>query len=101
MPTCTGTIFVIPYKRKPSHKKATYFRIVCADRPQKEEKKRVRWTAGGDRVIYEGEFATPTSNIVTVKCHINSTISDPNAKYCTMDIKDFYLGTPMKEFEYL
>ena len=24
-----------------------------------------------------------------------------DSKYCTMDIKDFYLGTPMKEFEYI
>ena len=61
----------------------------------------MRWTAGGDRVIYEGDLTAPTANIVTVACHINSIISDPNAKYCTIDVKDFYLGTPMKESEYL
>ncbi len=31
----------------------------------------------------------------TVKLLINSTISTPNAKYMTMDKKDFYLNTPM------
>ena len=97
----TNTIFFIPHKRKPSHKKSPYVQIVCANRPQKEEKKRVRWAAGGDRVIYEGDLITPAANIVTVKFYINSTIFDPNAKYYTMDVKDFYLGTPTKEFEYL
>ena len=58
-------------------------------------------SGGGDIIDYDGDVATPTAGIVTVKCHINSTISTPNAKYATMDISDFYLGTPMKEFEYM
>lgn len=33
-----------------THKKATYIRIVCADKPQKEEKKRVRWTVGREAI---------------------------------------------------
>ena len=52
-------------------------------------------------INYEGKFATPTANLITVKCHINITISTPCTKYCTMDITYFYLGTQMKEFEYL
>ena len=30
----------------------------------------------------------------------NSIISTPNAKFMTIDIKDFYLMTPMDHFEY-
>ena len=52
-------------------------------------------------IAYNGNLATPTINITTVKCHLNSTISDANAKYATMDIKNFYLGTPMAEYEYI
>ena len=37
-----------------------------------------------------------------MKIHINSTISraKKNAKYMCIDIKNFYLGTPMKYFQY-
>ena len=32
---------------------------------------------------------------------INSVISTPGAKFMTIDIKDFYLDTPMEQFEYM
>ncbi len=55
---------------------------------------------GGNRVHYLGNTGTPTANILTVKLLINSTISTPNAKYMTMDIKDLYLNTPMAQYKY-
>ena len=38
-----------------------------------------------------------------MKIHINSTISHAknNAKYMCINIKNFYLGTPMKYFQYM
>ena len=39
--------------------------------------------------------------MVTVKIHLNSVISTHNAKYCTIDLKDFYLNTPMERPEYM
>jgi hypothetical protein len=57
--------------------------------------------AGGNRVHYPGNAGTPTANLLTVKLLINSTISTPNAKYMTMDIKDCYLNTPMAQYEYM
>ena len=57
--------------------------------------------AGGDRVHYPGDAGTPTADLLTVKLLINSVISTPGAKFFTMDIKDFYLNTPMKRFEYM
>jgi hypothetical protein len=56
---------------------------------------------GGNRVHYPGKAGTPTANLLTVKCLIKSTISTPNAKYMTMDIKDFYLDSPMAQYEYM
>ena len=57
--------------------------------------------AGGDRVHYPGDAGTPTANLLTIKLLHNSIISTPNAKFMTMDIKDFYLNTPMARFEYM
>ena len=56
---------------------------------------------GGDRIEYDGNLSTPTAGIATVKIHLNSTISTPGARYSTIDIKDFYLGTPMSEYKYM
>jgi hypothetical protein len=47
MPTGTNCCFFIHKHEMPSHKRATYIRIVCADRPEKTIPQRVRWTAGG------------------------------------------------------
>jgi hypothetical protein len=39
--------------------------------------------------------------MVTVKLHLNSVISAKGAHYCTIDLKDFYLNTPMACSEYM
>ena len=39
--------------------------------------------------------------MVTVKLHLNSVISTKGARYCTIDLKDFYLMTPMTRPEYM
>ncbi len=43
----------------------------------------------------------PTVDMVTVKLHLNSVISTKGACYCTIDLKDFYLMTPMAHTEYM
>ena len=101
MPTGTDTMFFIDVKDIPQHKKPTYLRIVTADRPEKENPRRVRFTCGGDRIDYAGDVSTKTADLTTVKIHLNSVISTPGAQYMTADIKDFYLNTPMEEYEYM
>ena len=95
MPAGTNTIFFIEHKLKPKHKKATYLCMTTIGRSNKEEMKQVWWILGEDRIEYDGDLATLTANLTTVKCHINSVISTPGARYGTKDIKNFYLGTPM------
>jgi hypothetical protein len=56
---------------------------------------------GGDRVHYPNNAGTPTANLLTVKILINSIISTAGAKFTTMDIKDFYLNTPMATCKYM
>jgi hypothetical protein len=61
----------------------------------------VRLTVGGDRLDYSGEVATSTANITTFKILINSTLSTEHAEMMIMDIKNYYLGTPLPRYEYL
>ena len=39
--------------------------------------------------------------MLTVKILLNSVISTKGARFMTIDIKDFYLNTPMARFEYM
>jgi hypothetical protein len=57
--------------------------------------------AGEDRVHYLSNVGTLTANLITVKLLINSIISTTGAKFMTMDIKDFYLNTPMARCEFM
>ena len=50
---------------------------------------------------YLGDCRTPTFYLLTVKLLLNSAISTPNAKFITIDIKYFYLNTPMARSEYM
>jgi hypothetical protein len=56
---------------------------------------------GGNLLHYPGNCGTPTVDMITVKLHLNSVISTKNARYCTIDMKDFYLNTPMDRPEYM
>ncbi len=55
---------------------------------------------GSNLINYPGNYGTPTTDLLTVKLLIDSVISTPNAKFMTFDLKDFYLMTPMKCYEY-
>jgi hypothetical protein len=70
-------------------------------KPHKKEKERVPLTFGGDRLDYAGDVATLTAYITTFKILINSTLSTKDAVMMMMDIKNYYLGTPLPRFEYM
>ena len=101
MKSGTETMFFIHPSQIPRGKKPTYLRVVCAYRPEKSNPYRVRFTCGGDRVEYAGDVSTKTADLTTVKILLNSVLSTPNAKFMTLDLKDFYLGTPMPQHEYM
>jgi hypothetical protein len=56
---------------------------------------------GGDRLDYSGDVATSTADITTFKILISSTLSTAYAAMMMMDIKNYYLGTPLSRFEYM
>ena len=82
-------------------KDVTYGSFTCDFRPNKAEENRTRLTMGGDRINYPDDCGTPTADMILFKILVNSIISTPNAKCVMMDIKDFYLNTPMKRPEYM
>ncbi len=55
---------------------------------------------GGNLINYPGDCGTPTANLLTIKLLLNSVISTPSAKFMMLDLKDFYLMTPMKSYKY-
>jgi hypothetical protein len=102
--TGMDTIFFITKDKVPQAgvKDVTYGLITCLIRPEKtDEPNRTRLIAGGDKVHYPFNGGTPTANLLTVKLLINSVILIPGARFFTMDIKNFYLCTPMMRYEYM
>jgi hypothetical protein len=97
----TNTCFFFNLTNIPKDRKITYGKIVCDYKPHKKEKERVRLTVGGDRLYYSGDVATSTADITTFKILINSTLSTADAAMMMMDIKNYYLGTPLPRFEYM
>jgi hypothetical protein len=52
------------------------------------------------KALQQPTFSPSNLCSTVVKLMLNSIISTPNAKFMTIDIKDFYLMTPMDRFEY-
>ena len=100
--TTTKTIAFMSKSMIPQNrcKDITYGRIVCVYRSEKKDPYRTRITMGGNLINYPDDCGTPTADLLTVKLMLNSVISTPNAKFMTIDIKDFYLMTPMDRYEY-
>ena len=61
---------------------------------------RIRGTIGGDRINYPGETSANTAAMPVVKLLLQSVISDDH-KWMTLDIKDYYLNTPLPRAEYI
>ena len=99
----TDTIVFIKYDDIPIDRRGhvTYGKTVVMYRPEKADPNRSRLTVGGNRIVYPGDVSTPTVEMMTVKMHLNSVISTKGARYCTFDIKDFYLMTPMERPEFM
>jgi hypothetical protein len=97
----SNTIFFIPRNAVPKGKIVTYGRFVVDIRPNKTETHQVRLTVGGNLIQYPVDVSTRSTDLTTSKCLWNSTISTEGAKYMCLDVKNFYLDTPMDSFEYI
>ena len=93
-------IHFIPQSGIPKGKKLVYLKIVVDIGDHKAVQERVRIFVGGDQSDYKGETSTHTVDVTTVKMHLQSVLSTVGGKYMGLDLKYFYLATPMKEFKY-
>jgi hypothetical protein len=99
----TSTIFFICKDQVPKDriKDMTCGSYGCEIKQNKEGKHRTRLTARWDRIHYPDNVGTPTADMTLVEVLLNSIISTENAQCIILDLKDFYLNTPMKSFEYM
>jgi hypothetical protein len=97
----TNTIRFICRSNIPKGRKVTYGSFEVYIKDHKEEKERTRLTVGGDQIEYPGDKSTRTAGLTMAKILINRVISTSGAKFLVIDIKIFYLNTPLGRFEYM
>jgi hypothetical protein len=84
-----------------SHKDVTYRSMCVHYCPEKADPNCTCLTIGSNCITYPGDCGTPTIDMVTVKIHLNSIVSTKGTCYCTINLKDFYLNTPMVRPEFM
>ena len=97
------TMFLIDKKDIPVNRcmDVTYGRLGVEYCPEKSDPYRTQLTVGSDRVNYPGDCGTPTVSLTTVELLPNSIVSTLSTHFMTIDIKGFYLNTPMAQSEYM
>jgi hypothetical protein len=84
-------------------KKPTYYNRVVKEKWNKVLsciERRVRGTAGGDRITVDYDVSSSTASLTTLKILLNAVVSE-NANFATIDLTDFYLGSLLPELEYI
>jgi hypothetical protein len=75
--------------------------VVCEVRPEKDDPDCTRITIGSNRICYSGNVGTNPASLELVKLLLNSVLSRKGARFSTIDLKNFYLDTPMPDPEYV
>jgi hypothetical protein len=75
--------------------------VVCEVRPDKDDPDCTRITIGGNRICFPGDVGTNTASLKLVKLLLNIFLSRKGAQFSSIDLKNFYLDTPMPDPEYV
>jgi hypothetical protein len=75
--------------------------IVCEVCPEKDDPNRTQITIGGNRICYPGDVGTNTASLELLKLLLNSVLSWKGARFSSINLKNFYLDTPMPEPKYI
>ena len=94
-------IFFIRRSLVPKIRKVTYERIVVEIQPMKAETHRTYLTVGFNLIDFPGNVSTPMEDLTTLKVLLNSKIFTPGARFMMGGIKNFYLDTLLKHYEYM
>jgi hypothetical protein len=99
----TNTFFLIDYQDILFHKRKEICQtmVVCKVRPEKNDPDRTRITIGGSRICYPGNIGTNTALLELIKLILSSVLSRKGARFSTINLKNFYLDTPMPDPEYI
>jgi hypothetical protein len=99
----TNTFFLIDYQDIPSHKRKEicHTMVVCKVCPEKDDPNCTRITITGNRICYLGDVGTNTALLELVKLILNSVVSRKGVCFSTINLKNFYLVTPMPDLEYI
>ena len=98
----TFSIFLMTHNKIrhiPQYRVVTYARLVVDFRPQKDDPNRVRITSGGNLIKSPGELTTRKADMTSDKILWNSILNTKVAQFMGLDIKNFYLGTPLDRFD--
>ena len=69
--------------------------------PQKFEPLCTRLIVGRNLIDFPRNIGTLTADMATAKILTNSMIYTPGARFTTVNLKNFFLYTPMDRFEYM
>jgi hypothetical protein len=99
----TNTFFLINYQDIPAHKKKEicHTMVVCEVRLEKDNPNCTRITIGGNCICYPGNMGTNTASLKLVKLLLNSVLSWKGARFSSINLRNFYLDTPMPDPEYV
>jgi hypothetical protein len=75
--------------------------VVCKVHPDKDDPDCTRITIGGNHICYSGDVGTNTVSLELFKLLLNSVLSCKGVRFSTIDLKNFYLGMPMPDPEYV
>jgi hypothetical protein len=68
---------------------------------ENDDENRTRITVGGNLICYPGNSCTNAASLELIKLMLNSVISRKGARFSCINIKKFYLDTPMEDPEYV
>ncbi len=84
-------------------KTPTYYNRVVKEKwnaPLSKIERRVRGTAGGDRIVVDYDVSSSTASLTTLKILLNAVVSE-DSNFATIDLTDFYLGSLLPDKEYI
>jgi len=98
----TITFYLITFAVIPHHKQkeVIYTKVLCEIREGKDDENCMRITVGGNLICYPADVGTNTALLVLIKLMLYSVISRKGSRFACIDIKKFYLDTPMEYPEY-